>query len=133
MASTRPSLRACGTAASERSSFRRWQRQRLNMPIRLIVRRAESTRITEGRVHDISEGGLLVFAGVELRGSEKLAVEFTPPYSSTPVRAPGVVRHRRGYHYGIEFGCETRVEQDQTEKFRTVRYVTRGEHSTLVP
>lgn len=126
MASTRPSLRAGGTAASERSSFRRWQRQRLNMPIRLIVSREESTRISEGRIHDISEGGLLIFAGVELRGGEKLAVEFTPPYSSTPVRAPGVVRHRRGYHYGVEFGCETRAEQDQTERFRNLLQLAAG-------
>src|SRR5215472_6206522 len=126
MASTRPSMRAGGTVASERSSFRRWQRQRLNMPIRLIVRRAESTRITEGRVHDISEGGLLVFAGVELRGSEKLAVEFTPPYSSTPVRAPGVVRHRRGYHYGIEFESETSPDQEQAEKFRNLLQLAAG-------
>jgi hypothetical protein len=107
-------------SASERTSFRRWQRHRLNAPIRLIVNREGKTRITEGRVNDVSEGGMLVFAGVELHSGEKLAVEFTLPYSSTPVRAPGIVRHRRGYHYGIEFGSETLAEREQAEKFRNL-------------
>jgi hypothetical protein len=113
-------------SASEQTSFRRWQRQRLNVPIRLIVSREDRTRITEGRVNDVSEGGMLIFAGVELRGGEKLAVEFTLPYSSTPVRAPGIVRHRRGYHYGIEFGSETLADQEQTEKFRNLLQLAAG-------
>src|SRR5262249_9857634 len=83
--------------------FRRWQRYRLNLPVRLIVSREDSTKITDGRVHDVSEGGVLLFAGIELRASDEVSVEFTLPYSSTPVRAPGTVRHRRGYTYGIEF------------------------------
>jgi hypothetical protein len=113
-------------SASERTSFRRWQRQRLNAPIRLIVSREGKTRITEGRVNDVSEGGMLVFAGVELHNAEKLAVEFTLPYSSTPVRAPGIVRHRRGYHYGIEFGSETLADREQAEKFRNLLQLAAG-------
>jgi hypothetical protein len=133
MASTQPSLRV-GTrmatkSASERTNFRRWQRQRLNMPIRLVVSREDRTKIIEGRANDISEGGLLIFAGVELRGGEKLAVEFTLPFSSTPVRAPGVVRHRRGYHYGIEFGSESLSDQEQTEKFRNLLQLAAGSMS----
>src|SRR5437016_3346843 len=50
----------------ERAVFRRWQRYRLNLPIRLIVSRNTSTRITSGRANDISQGGILVFAGIEL-------------------------------------------------------------------
>src|SRR6516165_315149 len=130
MATTRPILRAgsrtATKSASERTSFRRWQRQRLNVPIRLIVSREDRTRITDGRVNDISEGGMLVFAGVELRGGERLSVEFTLPYSSTPVRAPGVVRHRRGYHYGIEFDSDTLADREQTEKFRNLLQLAAG-------
>src|SRR5215471_2367364 len=90
---SRPTLTPVG------SKFRRWNRFRLNLPVRLIVARNEGTRIMEGRAKDICEGGLLIFAGVELRGGDKLFLEFTPPYSSGPIRAPAVVRHRRGYHY----------------------------------
>jgi hypothetical protein len=104
----------------EKAIFRRWQRYRLNLPVRLIVTRDDSTRIAEGRVHDVSEGGVLLFAGVELRPSDQIAVEFTLPYSSTPVRAPGAVRHRRGYNYGVEFSCETPEEQELVAKFRNL-------------
>jgi len=85
-------------SAMERAIFRRWQRYRLNLPIRLIVCREDSTRISEGRANDISEGGMLVFAGLELKPEDKVFIEFNPPYSSNPVRAPGIVRHRRGYN-----------------------------------
>jgi PilZ domain len=104
----------------EKAIFRRWQRYRLKLPVRLIVIRDDSTRIVEGRVHDVSEGGVLLFAGVELRPSDEISVEFTLPYSSTAVRAPGAVRHRRGYNYGIEFRCETPEEQELVAKFRNL-------------
>lgn len=112
--------------AQERAIFRRWQRYRLNLPIRLIVCRDDSTRICEGRAADVSEGGMLVFAGIELKAEDRVFVEFTPPYSSDPLRAPGVVRHRRGYNYGIEFRDETRVDQEQTEKLRNMLKLAAG-------
>lgn len=114
-------------SAQERTIFRRWQRYRLNLPIRIIVTRDDGTRISEGRASDICEGGLLVFAGIELRSGERLLLEFTPPYSSTPVRAPGVVRHRRGYNYGVEFRCDTTTEQEQTARFRSLMQLAAGD------
>jgi hypothetical protein len=104
----------------EKAIFRRWQRYRLNLPVRLIVSRDESTKITDGRVHDVSEGGVLLFAGIELRTSDEVSIEFTLPYSSTPVRAPGTVRHRRGYTYGVEFRSETPTDQELVAKFRNL-------------
>jgi hypothetical protein len=114
-------------SSEERSIFRRWQRYRLNLPIRIIVQRDDGTRITEGRASDICEGGLLVFAGMELRNGEKVLIEFTPPYSSAPVRAPGVVRHRRGYNYGVEFQPETTADQEQTTKFLSLVQLAAGD------
>lgn len=114
-------------AAGEKAIFRRWQRFRLNLPVRLIVTRDEGTRIAEGRANDISEGGMLIFAGTELRADDKVVVEFTPPYSSSPVRAPGIVRHRRGYNYGVEFRAETRADQEQIEKFRNLLHLAAGD------
>jgi len=128
---TQPSVRSgprAGTKSTmERTVFRRWQRFRLSIPIRLIVNREDSTRITEGRVQDVSEGGMLIFAGIELRAGDKLSVEFTLPYSSTPVRAPGTVRHRHGYNYGVEFLSETSADQEQTAKFRNLLQLAAGE------
>jgi hypothetical protein len=113
-------------SATERAIFRRWQRYRLNLPIRLIVCREDSTRISEGRANDISEGGMLVFAGLELKAEDKVFIEFTPPYSSSPVRAPGIVRHRRGYNYGVEFLNQTREDKEQIDKFRNLLKLAAG-------
>jgi hypothetical protein len=114
-------------SAHERTIFRRWQRYRLNLPIRIIVTRDDRTRITDGRASDISEGGLLVFAGIEMRSGEKILLEFTPPYSSAPVRAPGVVRHRRGYNYGVEFRLDTQADEEQAAKFRSLVQLAAGD------
>ncbi len=113
-------------SASEKTIFRRWQRYRLSLPIHLIVTSEDSTRIIDGRANDISESGLLVFAGVELRAGDKLLMEFTPPFSSTPVRTPGIVRHRRAYYYGVEFASETLSDQEQTGKFRNLVRLAAG-------
>ena len=104
----------------EKAIFRRWQRYRLNLPVRLIVNREDTTKITQGRVHDVSEGGVLLFAGIELRALDEVCIEFTLPYSSTPVRAPGTVRHRRGYTYGVEFRRDTATDQELVAKFRNL-------------
>ncbi len=114
-------------ARPEKAIFRRWQRYRLNLPIRLIVTRDEGTRIAEGRANDISDGGMLIFAGMELRADDQVQVEFTPPYSSDPVRVPGIVRHRRGYNYGVEFRSETRSDREQTERFRNLVQLAAGD------
>lgn len=128
-ASVRSGTRAGSKSPQQRTAFRRWERFRLSIPIRLIVNREDSTRITDGRVQDISEGGMLIFAGIELRAGDKLSAEFTLPYSSTPVRAPGTVRHRRGYNYGVEFLSETSADQEQTAKFRKLLQLAAGEAS----
>lgn len=112
--------------SQERAVFRRWQRFRLNLPIRLIFTRDGSTKIMAGRGNDMSEGGVLVFAGIELKTGDEVMIEFTPPFSAGPVRAKGVVRHRRGYNYGVEFLFDTEADREQTEKFRGLLRLAAG-------
>ena len=88
--------------------------------------RDDGTRIADGRANDISEGGMLIFAGIELRGEDRVTVEFTPPYSSAPLRAPGIVRHRRGYNYGVEFRLESAADIEDTMKFRKLLSMSAG-------
>lgn len=99
--------------------LRRWQRWRLDIPLRIIIHK-EKTTIVNGRGSDISEGGILVFAGVELKDGDEIFVEFTPPYSSEPLRVRGVVRNRTGYKYGVEFLWLNAEEHEQTAKFRSL-------------
>ena len=110
----------------ERAIFRRWERFRLNLPIRLIVRRDSTTKVIESRANDISEGGMLVFSGVELKTDDEVSVEFTAPYAGEPVRSRCIVRHRRGYRYGLEFMCHTPAEKQDTEKLRMLLRMSAG-------
>jgi hypothetical protein len=115
-----------GKASTERAVFRRWQRYRLNLPIQLIHTHDGTTKIMSGRGNDMSEGGVLVFAGMELKTGDEVLIEFTPPFAAGPVRARGLVRHRRGYNYGIEFAHDTKEDQEQTEKFRGLLRLAAG-------
>jgi PilZ domain-containing protein len=124
-ARVRSAPQAGGKPSQEKAVFRRWQRYRLNLPIRLIFAHDGTTKIMSGRGNDISEGGVLVFAGMELKTGDEVSIEFTPPYSN-PVRARGLVRHRRGYNYGIEFLQESEADRDQAEKFRGLLRLAAG-------
>jgi hypothetical protein len=42
------------------------------------------------------------------------------------VRAKGIVRHRRGYNYGVEFVQETAADKEQTERFRGLLRLAAG-------
>jgi hypothetical protein len=115
-----------GKPSQEKAVFRRWQRYRLNLPIRIIFTHDGTTKIMAGRGNDMSEGGVLVFAGMELKTGDEVTIEFTPPFASGPVRARGLVRHRRGYNYGIEFLLGTDADKEQTEKFRGLLRLAAG-------
>lgn len=112
--------------SQERAVFRRWQRYRLNIPIRLIYTHEGTSKIVSGRGNDMSEGGVLVFAGLELKTADEVSIEFTPPFSAGPVRAKGIVRHRRGYNYGVEFVQDTAADKEQAERFRGLLRLAAG-------
>ena len=101
------------------SRKRRWQRSKIDVPIRLIFWNSLHTaKIVDARGRDMSEGGMAVFAGVELRIGDIIEIEFTPAYSGQPLRVKAEVRNRRGYSYGIEFLSDTNAEQSQAAKLR---------------
>lgn len=73
--------------------------------------RGNHTRIVHGRGRQINEGGMGVYAGVELRVGDRVEVEFSPPDSSLPIRVGAVVRNRDEYYYGMEFLSASQAEQ----------------------
>ena len=108
------------TVVGEQPAFRaarRWVRHKLDVPIRVIVHLEEKSRVITGRGREISEGGMAVFAGVELRPGDQIEVEFTPPYGG-PIRVQGIVRNRNGYSYGVEFFAESAEQGAQQERLR---------------
>jgi hypothetical protein len=108
------------TVAGEKPVFpvaRRWTRHKLDVPIRVIVHSEEKSRVISGRGKEISEGGMAVFAGVELRPQDKIEVEFTPPYGM-PIRVQGIVRNRSGYSYGVEFFAANEEQAAEKDRLR---------------
>jgi hypothetical protein len=108
---------------SSRPNFplpRRWKRFHIEVPVRLVVHRPSYANSSTGRGTELNEGGMCVFAGMELHLGDQVAVEFTPPQGEAPLRLWAVVRNRAGYYYGLEFLAENLGERDQVERFRTV-------------
>jgi hypothetical protein len=102
------------------AKIRRWPRYRINVPVRLVVQRPDKTVIVSGRGMELNEGGMALFAGVELKLEQRVEVEFTPPYDGQPVRVRGAVRDRNGYHYGIEFLLLNGEDKEQVVQIRHV-------------
>lgn len=110
---------------------RRWERHLIDVPIRLIFWNSlHNSRIAEARGRDMSEGGMAVFAGVELRIGDIVEVEFTPAYSGQPLRVKAEVRNRRGYSWGLEFLNDTATEQSQAARLRELLMSASGNPKT---
>jgi len=105
---------------------RRWPRFKLDVPVRVVAQRESKTLIVDGRGNEVSEGGLAIFVGMEAKLGERRWVEFTPPYSSDPLRVPAVVRNRSGYRYGIEFDAENLEENEKVARLRELLRLASG-------
>ena len=105
---------------SQQTGTRRWKRHRVDVPVRVIVHRCDRTSLFDGRGTELSEGGMAVFAGVELHLGDNADIEFTPPYSGIPIRITGTIRNRAGYRYGVEFLSDNRDQREQICRLLTV-------------
>jgi hypothetical protein len=100
------------------TAIRRWPRYKVNVPIRVIVSRPMKASIFDGRGTSLSEGGMALFAGAELRLGDQVAVEFTPPFSSPPIRVDAKICNRSGYHYGVEFIAADNAQRQNVDQLR---------------
>src|SRR5436305_13869669 len=83
---------------------RRWERHKIDIPIRLIFWNSLHTaKIVEARGRDMSDGGLAVFAGVELRIGDIIEIDFTRAYSGHRLRVKADGRTRGADSHGIEY------------------------------
>jgi hypothetical protein len=97
---------------------RRWQRFSLQVPVRLVVHRTAQVDCINGNGLELNEGGMCLFAGIEMRTGEQVTVEFTPPSAADPLRIWAAVRNRRGNYYGLEFLAENTGERAQVARYR---------------
>jgi hypothetical protein len=97
---------------------RRWPRQTLDVPVRVVIHTSDKTMIRDGRGRELSEGGMCFTAGVELKPGDQIEVEFTPAYSGHPIRVRAVARNRDGYSYGVEFLAASDRERHEIASLR---------------
>lgn len=79
---------------------RRWNRLPVDLPVRVVTSKGFSTTVVHGRGTELSEGGMVLYAGILLNPGDLLELEFDMPFHS---RVPAVVRSRQGFCFGLEF------------------------------
>ncbi len=108
------------TPSPQFSPARRYHRYRLDIPVRVVATKGNKVVVVQGRGNELNQGGMLIFAGLELKVGEQIAVEFTPAYSGVPVRVRCSVRDRNEYKYGTEFLMETPEDLESAEHIRSM-------------
>jgi hypothetical protein len=79
---------------------RRWNRLPIDMPVRVVASKGLTTTVVHGRGTELSEGGMVLYAGILLNPGDLLEVEFDMPFHS---RVPAIIRSRNGFCFGLEF------------------------------
>lgn len=79
---------------------RRWKREPVDLNVRVLTSKGFSTTVVPGRGTELSEGGMVLYAGILLNPGDLLEIEFDTPVHS---RMPAIVRSRDGYCFGLEF------------------------------
>jgi hypothetical protein len=85
---------------SSSPNTRRWDRLPVDLPVRVVTSKGFSTTVVEGRGTEMSEGGMVLYAGILLNPGDLLEIEFDTPVHS---RMTAIVRSRNGYCFGLEF------------------------------
>jgi len=81
-----------------KENTRRWSRQPVDLPVRVVT--PKDGTIVAGRGTELSEGGMVLYAGILLNPGDLLEIEFDMPFHS---RVPAIVRSRNGFCFGLEF------------------------------
>jgi PilZ domain len=79
---------------------RRWMRHPVDLPVSVTVNKGNSTVRVPGRVSEISEGGMALYAGVQMVAGDRMKVEFETPGHT---QMEGIVRSKAGCCFGVEF------------------------------
>jgi len=81
-------------------NIRRWQRQLVDLPLGVAMGNGQLGTVVPGRGTEISEGGMALYAGIDLEPGDLMAIEFRAPCDAW---VAGIVRSRTGYYFGLEF------------------------------
>jgi c-di-GMP-binding flagellar brake protein YcgR len=102
---------------------RRFERFNVDCRVKLIRNLIGNKSVHYGRASNISIGGIMLVAPVDLEAGESITLEFNIPPKTEVLAVRGIVRRRFGtYTYGIEFrDMSPRAEQSMTRMCETLR------------
>jgi hypothetical protein len=98
--------------------MRRWPRHEANLPVQVALLYGRERTVVPGRGTEISEGGMALYAGVDLKLHDLMDVEFLMPSRAC---VTGIVRNRSGYCFGLEFLTPLSVEGELRSAAPTLR------------
>ena len=82
------------------ANIRRWQRHPVELPVRIFPCSRLPAIAVIGRGTRLSQGGMALYAGVDMEPDDLIEIEFPTP---NPVRVMAAVRNRSGQSFGLEF------------------------------
>ncbi|MEO6120210.1 MAG: PilZ domain-containing protein [Terriglobales bacterium] len=82
---------------------RRCKRYRVEMRLKIFVKKDGPQKFTFAQGSDISEGGLAAYIPLDLEPGENVEVEFIFPYSKDVVRVVAEVVNKNGFRYGMAY------------------------------
>jgi len=82
------------------TNARRWQRHPVELPVRILPCSRLPATAVAGRGITLSQGGMALYAGVDMEPDDLIEVEFP---TANPVRVMAAVRNRCGRRFGLEF------------------------------
>ncbi|HEX3323254.1 MAG TPA: PilZ domain-containing protein [Terriglobales bacterium] len=98
--------------------LRRWPRHPVDLPVSVTLMNGPNAIRVSGRVSEISDGGMALYAGVQMRAGDSVKVEFQTPGQT---QVEGVVRSKAGCSFGIEFVAPLSGEQRAPLRTQTAK------------
>jgi len=98
-------MSATGTATSPDPNrrVRRHPRYTCSFSVTVTLLAGEQYRHFDAHCKNLSKGGMGILLAEELTMGEVVTLSFVLSGSTQPWEVRAILRHRRGYHYGVEF------------------------------
>ena len=97
---------------SQRSS----ERHRVTLPVQVSLFEDKKYLDYTGEASDFSATGLCLILTRQLEKGVAITMHLQLPYTSQPLEMRGIVRHRSGFHHGIEFISLTPESKELLER-----------------
>src|SRR5512140_2162669 len=92
------------------------ERHKVIIPVQVTVFEQNGYVNLSGEASDFSETGLCLVLTRQLEEHTAILLQFNLPYNSQPLRMRALVRHRSGFHHGIEFISVTPAQKEALER-----------------